>query len=248
MAKFKRHALSAEFGDMPEAQFIELRRSIERDGLQHPILIWQDQVIDGWHRYQACLKAKVEPTFESFKGDEQDAVTRVLIENLHRRNLTEGRRVTLAKRFHDWHAQRASEGRPKKTPSGDGVKQPTVTQADIAKAANVGQKTVERHTYVENNAPALMPAVERGDIGLKAAEKIARTVAPEVIRKSSIDALVTAVAELPESRIKRIQSAVATLEKELRALKPLLANDKNVHDEITHSAGKLAVLFREVLQ
>lgn len=48
--------------DMSDEEFDALKRSIEEDGLKHPIEVTEDGVIvDGHHRFKACRELGIEP-------------------------------------------------------------------------------------------------------------------------------------------------------------------------------------------
>jgi ParB family chromosome partitioning protein len=99
----QRHPLSAAFGDIPKDEFDQLVADIRKNGLIWPIVYIQDDrgekmILDGWHRYRACLEAGVKPRLEPFDfvvepADEQSGrkVTEaefVVAANGHRRHLT----------------------------------------------------------------------------------------------------------------------------------------------------------------
>jgi len=67
----------------------ELAADIKVNGLQIPILLYQDKIIDGRNRYLACTLASVTPRFETLDAkDDAAALVRVISLNLHRRHLT----------------------------------------------------------------------------------------------------------------------------------------------------------------
>lgn len=95
----QRHPLSAAFGDMPAREFAELVRDIKRNGLIVAIVKADDgRILDGWHRYRACIRAGVVPRFEPFNCVVQAAAEGagrtmaeaefVVAQNAHRRHLT----------------------------------------------------------------------------------------------------------------------------------------------------------------
>jgi hypothetical protein len=97
--KRTRHPLSANFGDMPDAQFAELVADIKHNGLLTAITTSEDgAILDGWHRYRACIAAGVKPRFEPFKfvvepaaetaGRTMTEAEFVCSQNAHRRHLT----------------------------------------------------------------------------------------------------------------------------------------------------------------
>ena len=55
MNDYQQHPLSCAFPAMSTSEYEELCISIEQIGLQNPIVIFDDMIIDGWHRYRSCL-------------------------------------------------------------------------------------------------------------------------------------------------------------------------------------------------
>lgn len=222
----KRHELSNLFGDMPKDDFAKLTDDIKRHGLQHPIVTWNGEIIDGWHRYRACKAAGVTPEFTQFAGDDKKALRFVLQENALRRHLNEAKRIAISKTVLDWHTHRAVNGDNQHTRVG--VSTDTASSKDIAHAAGVGRASVMRHTAIEQKAPALLPAVERGEIGLLTAERVANTFQPEVIAKatpSEIKGFAKALAERPEARCKSLVRAAQELRDQWRALSAMQPTD-----------------------
>lgn len=84
----KQHALSAAFPAMTDAKFAELRADIAANGLHVPITLYDDEVLDGWHRYCACDQTGTEAQFTTFDGDWLAAVRFVASANITRRHLS----------------------------------------------------------------------------------------------------------------------------------------------------------------
>lgn len=222
----KRHDLSGLFGDMPKDDFAKLVDDIQRHGLQHPIVTWNGEIIDGWHRYTACKKAGVTPTFTEFSGDDKKALRFVMQENALRRHLNEAQRIRISKQVLDWHTHRASIGHNQHAAEGESTDSTSATE--LAKVAGVGRASVIRHNAIEQKAPALLPAVERGDIGLQTAERVANTFQPEVIAKASaadIKGFAKALSERPEARCKSLVRAAQELRDQWRALSAMQPTD-----------------------
>lgn len=106
-ADLQRHPLSAAFGDMPADEFAELVADIKRNGLVQTIVTIRDEhgtefVLDGWHRYRACIEAGVKPRTEPFDyvvepadeqaGKKMTPAEFVVAANAHRRHLTREQR------------------------------------------------------------------------------------------------------------------------------------------------------------
>lgn len=66
---YRRHPLSAACGDMPKDEFDEMVNGIKTNGLISAIVTSADNdklILDGWHRFRACVEAGVKPRFEPF--------------------------------------------------------------------------------------------------------------------------------------------------------------------------------------
>jgi ParB-like chromosome segregation protein Spo0J len=79
------HPLANEFPPMAGGEYAELIRDIREHGLNEPITVYEDKILDGRNRYRACLEAGVEPRFTTFKGD--DPIAFVISQNIRRRHL-----------------------------------------------------------------------------------------------------------------------------------------------------------------
>ena len=93
------HPLSDIFPAMPDAEYRQLAKDIARNGLLEEIVLYEDQILDGRHRYRACIDNGIEPRFRKYEGD--DPVGAVLALNLHRRQLTPGQRASIAAELAD---------------------------------------------------------------------------------------------------------------------------------------------------
>ena len=141
----QRHELSSVFGDMPETDFENLKKSVEADGFMDPLIRMHDgKVLDGWHRYQTALSLNLVRKLMFMNWDEEQegkAIAFVAARNLERRHLTPSQRgqivVFLNERF-GWGGDRS------KTPN-DALK----TKSDLAADANVGVSTIDRAVKVE---------------------------------------------------------------------------------------------------
>ena len=223
----KRHDLSGLFGDMPKDDFAKLTDDIKRHGLQHPIVTWQGDILDGWHRYGACKAADVQPTFVEFSGDDKAALRFVMQENALRRHLNEAQRIRISKQVLGWHTHRAIVGYNQHVVEGESMDSPSAT--DLANVAGVGRASVIRHNAIEQKAPALLPAVERGDIGLQTAERVANVYHPEVIAKATpaeIKGFAKTLSERPEARCKSLVRAAQELKDQWAALSAMQPTDE----------------------
>jgi hypothetical protein len=80
------HPIASLFPLMQGEQLDELVKDVRANGLIHPIIKLDGQILDGRNRYRACLRGGVEPVFGTFPGG--DPVAFVISANIHRRHLT----------------------------------------------------------------------------------------------------------------------------------------------------------------
>jgi ParB-like chromosome segregation protein Spo0J len=85
---FEGHPLALIFPMMKDEEFDAFVVDIKAYGLREPITLYQGRILEGRNRYRACLRAKVKPRFEKFKGNEAAATAFVISRNIHRRHLT----------------------------------------------------------------------------------------------------------------------------------------------------------------
>jgi len=92
----KAHPLADLLPYMSDSEFAGHKKSVELDGLQNPIILFQGMILDGRNRYQACKELGRPIAVFEFVGTEQQALTYVLSSNQHRRNLTPSQRAIVA--------------------------------------------------------------------------------------------------------------------------------------------------------
>ena len=90
---FKRTAMSSIFPISQDA-IAQIAADMSENGYdaEQPILLWKGEdeelgVLDGWHRYQAALRAGVEPVFETLTLSRGGALGLIINRNSRRRHL-----------------------------------------------------------------------------------------------------------------------------------------------------------------
>lgn len=86
MSHWKQHPLSAAYPPMSDDEFEAFRADILENGLKDAVVIFEGQVLDGWHRVQACQGTKIEIRTKDYKGDDPGGY--VISKNGHRRHNT----------------------------------------------------------------------------------------------------------------------------------------------------------------
>jgi hypothetical protein len=64
------NSLSTIFPLIEGAAFEELVADIKAYGVREPIWLYDGKILDGRNRYRACLKARIEPRFRDYRGND----------------------------------------------------------------------------------------------------------------------------------------------------------------------------------
>lgn len=179
MSKLQQHPLSAAFPAITESELGALARDIEDNGLHDPIVLFENQVLDGWHRYKACGMAGKTPVQISFNG--KDPVSFVLSKNLHRRHLSGSQRAIAIAACNDWRPV----GRPQIN-SAVAAEYPSKSSKELAKDAGVGSRTIEHAKAAYCAGPEISGAVRDGKITAERGAQIAKL--PKDERSAAIEA------------------------------------------------------------
>jgi ParB-like chromosome segregation protein Spo0J len=81
---------------MTADDFAALMSDIKENGLINPIVLFENQILDGKHRYKACLELNIELKLETFTGSDEQALHYVISQNIARRHLLTGQKAALA--------------------------------------------------------------------------------------------------------------------------------------------------------
>ena len=96
MQEYERHEFSYAWPEMPIGELGILVQSMRLHGFdpEQPIVLYESQILDGWNRYRAAMRANVEPAFRVFQGDAMEALDFAERRNSARRQLTKGQQAT----------------------------------------------------------------------------------------------------------------------------------------------------------
>ena len=88
--EYQRHIESEIFPKMAAEEFNALVLSMQMHGFDEsfPIILYDAQIVDGWHRYLAAQHAGVEPVFREWQGTENGLRDFIIYANSTRRHLS----------------------------------------------------------------------------------------------------------------------------------------------------------------
>lgn len=172
----KFHPLANLFPLIDGAEFDALVADVKANGVRRPIVLFEGMVLDGRNRYLAAREAGVGYPVVDFTG--HDAVSFVVSENLRRRHLTETQRSMVAAKLAN-----LPRGGDRRTadqtanlqfePANDPA--PQVSRAQAAEMLNVSERSVNHaRAVVDHGTPALVAAVEAGQVSVSAAAEVAK--------------------------------------------------------------------------
>ena len=167
MKDYKRHPLSADFGDLNEEDFGELKASIALHGvIENTIYTMDGQILDGWNRLRAVTEireqkielavgASLELAFVEYDGD--DPVGFVLARNLVRRHISDkGRRAAIVVSVNGWR------GRGRANPD-------AMTASEMAETSESNLEYIRQSKRLMREAPELFELVKRGQMRIQEA-------------------------------------------------------------------------------
>lgn len=176
--KYTQHPLSSAFPAMTDSEFQELKDSIEVNGVLNAITIYEDMVIDGWHRYKAANELGVDCP-ETELDEWIDPKDFVLAQNKNRRHITAAQLAMATTAVYAW----VSRGRQNKSV---GTTDLIKTTAELAKLSGVSESSIEKAKSILKNAtPEVKEAVKSGKIGLEKAKAISKL--PQEKQAGAID-------------------------------------------------------------
>jgi hypothetical protein len=156
------HPLATLFPPLDDAEFEALKEDIREHGLREPITVFENKILDGTHRYKACLAVGVAPRFRDYDGGSPLAF--VLGMNLRRRHLTTTQRALVAARV---MPEFEAEARANMSRGGQGLADlpPAHSRDRAAAVVGVSSRLVGSAAQIlDRGVPELVTAVERDQV------------------------------------------------------------------------------------
>jgi N6-adenosine-specific RNA methylase IME4 len=150
---YQPHEYANLFPMMDDCSFASLVADIRENGLIEPIVLYDEQILDGRNRYKACLELGIEPRFERVNGNTKP-LQYVISKNLQRRHLNESQRAVVAARLANM-----PNHRPNKSLNLD-----SYSMGQSAEILNVSRATVATIKAIEREAPELIEKIECGEL------------------------------------------------------------------------------------
>jgi hypothetical protein len=216
----QQHPLSAAFPAMSSSDLDALTEDIKQHGQREPGVLFENMVLDGWHRYLACEKVGVE--FKSSKLNGEDPVAFVLSHNLHRRHLTASQRAACIVAATNW--------RPVGRPQENRAPGAQLSTKQLADKAEVSERTI-KDAKVAHQA-GLGEEVSSGRVSAKRAAAVAKL--PKAKREKALKEPRAQKPKKPEGvSVAEVAKLEATI-KELTEQKNDLADTaRDLEDKLT---------------
>lgn len=198
-------AIDSEFQSLipplSDDEYERLEKSILAEGVRHPIITWNNTIIDGHNRYNICEEHGIKCPQVERKFESRDAAKIWIIENqFGRRNLSSGQKATLAIEQEEAKVREAARLRKKQAGKEHGrgmsahdnslsSKEPKLsddsgqtppaqeqtgrTAEILARKAGIGAATIKRALRVKQDDPELYEQVRKGEVTVTGAyEKV----------------------------------------------------------------------------
>lgn len=230
---YDQHPLSKAFPAMSSEEYESLKQSIDVIGVQNPIVIYEEMIIDGWHRYRAARELGMDCPVITM-GLDVCPRDFVLAQNKMRRHITAAQLAMATTEVYRWH----QVGKPNSA----GTAELSKTSKELAKIAGTGTRVIEQAKKIQRDAASqVQEAVKRGEIGLGKAVAIS---------KMPLESQVDAIAKpLPRSNpIEEPDDEVGDFapdEKELEETNASIKLTLEMAQKILDSDDPLAMLVEE---
>lgn len=163
---FEYHPLANIFPLIEGQAYKDLMSDVMKHGVREPVWLYEGKILDGRNRYRAATAMGARVEFREYEG--ADAVGFVISLNLHRRHLTESQRAAVAAKL----ANMVVGGKEANSANLPDCSQ--ISQAKAAEMLNVSERSVRAAAKVMHDGDDdLIHAVERGEVAVSAAAKVA---------------------------------------------------------------------------
>jgi hypothetical protein len=156
---------------------------IAKNGLIHPIVIFENKILEGRNRDRACEMAGVKPTYEQYTGSDPRGY--VISVNAMRRDLTKGQRACVAQEL-----ATAPEGNPNRNSPNSASYE--LTMDETAEKMGVGLTSVKDARAIFKADLRVYEQVKNGLITLNQGtikSGVKKKASKATIKKANVDSL-----------------------------------------------------------
>jgi ParB-like chromosome segregation protein Spo0J len=140
---------------LTEMDFAGLEESILKDGCLSPLVVWNNTLIDGHHRYEICRLHQIPYSIQKIEFDGLDnAKLWIWKHQENRRNLTAFQRAEIALKVKEAVAAQAKERQIRKPANSvpQTFAEQKETRKELAEAAQVSHTTLDKAEYIVQHA------------------------------------------------------------------------------------------------
>jgi len=144
------HKFAEIFPLMNDKESTALKQDIQEKGLQEEIVTFEEKILDGRNRYNACQELNLTPKFRQYKGN--DALGYVTSTNLKRRQLTDSQKAVVGTKYKKHYIGPAAERQKASRFGGEGTS--SLTEEEIGRAIDKAGKAVGvsgKYIYIWQN-------------------------------------------------------------------------------------------------
>ena len=178
---YELHELALIFPPFNQEEYDKLKADIQENGIHIPIVLFDHKILDGRHRYQACLELGIEPKFEQFEGE--NALDYVLGVNMNRRTLSSTQKACIGLEYLEIEQERAKQRQ---------------IEAGKATGKDKSDKDVKNASQASERAPTarkiVADKVGTNEAYLQIVKKI-HTIAPELFEQMKTGTMEQATAK-----------------------------------------------------
>ncbi len=165
---YKPHPLAELFPPMSDAEYQALLNDIKVNGLREPITIYEGKILDGRHRYRACMEANVPPKFREVKLSPDDAAALSVARNLQRRHLSKSQQAMYLVKAGLVKAEPAASNKRVYRRGDSAIR-------SVSARYGVSHVSVYKAIFVAEHDDDLAERVLHGDISVAKAERLIRS-------------------------------------------------------------------------
>lgn len=168
------HPASLLFPLMDGVDLQRLGEDLREHGLLEPIVLLDEQVLDGRNRLRACELVEVEPRFVAWESNGLTPAEWVVSMNLHRRHLTTAQRAALALDLLPHLEEEARERQGARTdiePSSDNGGKFGEATEKAADLVGVGRSTVAAAKAIQKRDPEIVNEMKAGTLTVAEASR-----------------------------------------------------------------------------